>query len=54
MVHYVNNNNNFVCDETEDSKPQIRMHVNYVSNKNVVTVISKFLARSRNIEQTNT
>jgi hypothetical protein len=52
MVH-VNNNNIFVCDETEDSKPQIRTHVIYASNKNVVTLISKFLARSRNIEQTN-
>ena len=53
MVQYVNNNNNFVCDENEESKPQIRTHVIYVSNKNVVTLIVKFLTRSRNIEQIN-
>lgn len=52
MVQYVNNNNNLVCDETEGSKPQIKTYVIYVS-KNVVTLIIKFLTRSRNIEQTN-
>jgi hypothetical protein len=34
-------------------KPQIRKHVIYVSNKNAVTLIIKFLTRSRNIAQTN-